>query len=365
MIKRNERQGVLILLLVCGLAVSGCKQQEVEEKTTVARPVKLLTVGEDPVDRVFKYPGRVAAVKQSDMAFEVSGRIVEFTATEGEFVYAGTTLARLEPDNYQAQRDRARAEVSAAAIDFQRYQSAYQRHAVTTQQLDIARRNLRVAEAALKQAQKALDDTELVAPFDGRVAKKLVEDFANVQAKQTILILQSEEALEMKVYVPEAVWAKEEPAKSIEDIKLKGDISVEVSAIPGMEMPAIITSFTSMADPITRTFEVTLSFAMPKGVSISPGMTGRAIYREAPKSTSSIDLSIPANAVQSTASKTPIVWVVDQETHAVSQRAVTLGEAREDRIYILDGLQTGEVIAVSGVRALRDGDLVYPMKEYY
>ncbi len=360
--KRNERQGLLTLLLVCSLAFVGCKQQTVEQKTTEARPVKVFTVGADPVERVFKYPGRVEAVQQSDMAFEVSGRIVEFTATEGEFVYAGTTLARLEPDNYQALLDRAKAEVSAAEVDFQRYQSAYERHAVTKQQLDIARRNLRVAEAELKQAQKALGDTVLVAPFDGRVAKKLVEDFANVQAKQTVLILQSEDSLEMKVYVPEAVWAKEEPAKSVEDIEVNGDISVEVSAIPGMEIPATITSFTSMADPITRTFEITLSFAMPKGLSISPGMTGRAVYKETPNHSTS--LSVPANTVMSTTAKTPFVWVVDGETHAVRQRAVALGEAVEDRVYILDGLKAGEVIAVSGVHALTDGDLVYPMKEY-
>ena len=61
-----------------------------------------------------------------------------------------------------------------------------------------------VAEATLREAQRALDDTRLLAPFDGRVARTLVNNFQNVQAHQPVLVFQNTSILEVDIEVPEA-----------------------------------------------------------------------------------------------------------------------------------------------------------------
>ena len=63
-------------------------------------------------------------------------------------------------------------------------------HGVATvpeQDLNDAQAQLEVAQAEVRIQQKRLNETRLIAPFEGIMARKLVEDFANVQEKQPVL----------------------------------------------------------------------------------------------------------------------------------------------------------------------------------
>ncbi|WP_415720951.1 efflux RND transporter periplasmic adaptor subunit [Photobacterium ganghwense] len=376
MLKKYPFFKLLMLFFVSMATLTACDDEAVGVREVFSRPVKLFQVGDDNAQRVFRFPGSVSAAKQSDMAFEVAGKITDFLVTEGELVPAGTVLAKLDPTTLAAERDRALAERNAAQADFERYEIAFNRQAVTRQQLDLARRNLEVATAGLRQAKKALEDTVLRAPFTGRIARKVVEDYANVQAKQTVLILQTDDALEMKVHVSEADWVRNKRVEDIETIEINSNISVELSTLPGEMFPAKITSFSSMADPITRTFEVTVGFETPQLVSISPGMTGSVIY-EMPHDPNKISLLVPTNAVVlaqfslllvpesavlSTADKVPYVWLYDKKTGTVFQRIITLGDPVGNSIHVKAGLERGDIIAVSGVRSLGEGYPVHALK---
>ncbi|MCQ4312812.1 efflux RND transporter periplasmic adaptor subunit [Pseudomonas stutzeri] len=350
------------LCLAFALALSGCGEQGQETLKPVSRPVKLITVGATEIGRTLRFPGSVSAVKQSDMAFEVSGRIIDIPVTEGQRVEAGTVLARLDPRDYEAERDRARAERNAAQVEFNRYESAFRARAVAAQELDRARRNLAVAEANLRQATKAIEDAVLRAPFVGRVARKLVEEFANVQAKQPVLILQSDDAMEMRVQVPEALWIRSQRVNSAADIgEINSQIRVVLSSLPDQPIAAKISAFASMADPVTRTFRVTVGFEPPAGSSVSPGMTGHVAYN-LPVESAAAGLHIPADAVVAAPDNAPFVWLFDAQSGTVQQRPVTLGELNGSRVLVTSGLAVGERIAVSGVHTLSDGFPVHAME---
>ena len=71
---------------------------------------------------------------------------------------------------------------------------------------------------------------------------------------------------------------------------------------------------------------------------------------------------IPAIALIADETGTTNVWVVDRETMKVHRRKVTTGDLTgTDSIKITDGLQSGEIIAVSGVSQLREGMQVRPL----
>lgn len=344
------------------LMLGACGEPEQLAKEPVSRPVKLFTVGAHGGGQTLRFPGSVSATKQSDMAFEVPGRILEMPVTEGDRVEAGTVLAKLDPRDYEAERARARAERNAARADFNRYDQAYKANAVTAQQLDIARRALEVAEAGLQRADKAVEDTVLRAPFAGRVARKLVEDYANVQAKQPVLILQSDGPLEMKVNLPESDWAGYRPVRSAADIEGGLDIKVVISSLPFNPIPARITAFSSTADPVTRTFQVTVGFEPPEGVSVSPGMTGHVAYTPAPESFQG-GLLVPVNAVVAASDDSPYVWLFDPESRTVTVRHIEVGELTGDSLQVLSGLEKGDRIAVSGVHSLSAGFPVHALEE--
>jgi multidrug resistance efflux pump len=61
-----------------------------------------------------------------------------------------------------------------------------------------------VSDAALRETQRALDDTRLVAPIDGWVARRLVDNFQSVQAHQPVFVFQNNAMLEVDIQVPEA-----------------------------------------------------------------------------------------------------------------------------------------------------------------
>jgi len=346
------------LVLTC--AIAACDEAPVETDNSISRPVKIFTVGQSGAGRAVEYPGSVSAAQQSEMAFEVPGRIVEVLVTEGAPVEEGAVLARLDPRDYESARARAQAERDAAVADFERYDEAYKANAVTAQDVDRARRNLQVAEANLQSAVKAVQDTELRAPFSGRVARKLVEDFANVQAKQTVLVLQSDGALEMKINVPESDWARSRPMRDVDDVNSDLTTRVKISSLPGQEIPARISAFSSSADPVTRTFEVTVEFDRPDSINISPGMTGHVVV-DVPPEIAITGLLVPANAVAANAENEPYVWLIAQGSNVVQQQRVQVGELTGDSIRILDGLGDGDRIAVSGVHTLTDGMLVHSL----
>ena len=71
---------------------------------------------------------------------------------------------------------------------------------------------------------------------------------------------------------------------------------------------------------------------------------------------------IPALAVFSDEAGKSLVWVISQEDNTTHSRAVTTGElVGSDQITISDGLANGDMIAVAGVSALREGMKVRPV----
>jgi len=355
--KRHDRRSSrhFFLVLAGCAALTACGQEAPTERAPVTRPVKILTIGSGGTVATLELPGSITPAQHSNMAFEVRGRIIEFPVDEGQMVAEGTLLAKLDARDYEARRDRALAQRNAARADFNRYNEAFKADAVTAQDVDLAQRNIDVAEADLQTARKALEETELRAPFGGRVARKLVEDFANVRAKQTVLILQDESSLEMRVNVAERDWARVKPDLSNEERNARGRPRVEITAIPNRQFPAKIKEVATTADPVTRTYEATFAFDNPADTNLSPGMTGKVIVSIPGDFDADTGLSIPASAVLADEGNNPYVWVVDPVSGQVSAKTVRVGALSGDSIHVLDGLQDGDRIAVSGVHSLTDG----------
>jgi RND family efflux transporter MFP subunit len=356
-ISSRSRRAACAVALSLGLIVAACGEAPVEE-APVVRPIKMMTVGSGDAARLLEYPGEVSAVQNAELAFEVAGRIVEFLVEEGQRVEAGTMLARLDDRNYQAELDSAKAFLRKARGDFARERSIYQEDpgATTQAALETYRRAVEVSEAGYRQAEKAFEDTELRAPFSGVMARKLVDDFQNVSARDPVLILQDDSSLEIKVSVPEADLALGGGAggRSLADATARFKPVVVVTTFPDRRFPARFTEFTTTADPVTRTFEATFAFENPPDVSVLPGMTAKAILTP-PREASSGAVEVPVHAVAADETGAPFVWVVDPDSMRVRRTLVELGDLTGSRTGILSGLAHGDLIATSGVNHLREG----------
>jgi RND family efflux transporter MFP subunit len=337
------------------LMLSACDEKVVEE-AAVIRPIKVHTIGKADASARREYPGSIRAFQHADMGFEVAGRITEFYVKEGDDVVQGEVLARLDARDYEADVKASQANLRKAESDLRRSNNIYKEDpgAISTETIDTHQRAVDVAKANLAITEKALEDTKLRAPFSGRMARKLVEDFQNVKAKEPVLVLQDTSTLEIEVNAPERDVAMASTERASGDVTKRAEPEVIVSALPHLKFPAWVKEFASAADPVTRTFSIKLNFKNPGNVNILPGMTARVQVTVNPK----LAWSIPVSAALADDNGKAFVWKVHPESMAVSRAPVELGDLNEDRVLITAGIEEGDLVAISGVHQLRDDMVV-------
>lgn len=207
---------------------------------------------------------------------------------------------------------------------------------------------VRALEGQVVEANIQLQDTTLVAPYDGVVAQRFVEEQQNVQAQEPVVRFQDIDQVEIEVDVPEAVM--------LSDIRTADIVQLvaQLSGAPGIEFPVEIREISKVADSATRTFRVRVAMQAPPELQVLPGMTATvtATYRRA--GILGERVFVPTSAVFQSDSGESIVWEIGAEG-VVARRPVKLGDVMGGQIEIVDGLRPGVRIAVAGVAMLREG----------
>ncbi len=343
----RRRPFVGALGAVVAVLVAGCGEEQ--QATEFVRPVKAMKVLDAEAFAKRFFPGRAEATQEVNIAFEVPGQLAERPVNVGDQVEQGQLLARLDPRDYQNELDRATAERDRAKSYFDRIAKAVKTGAVARQELTDARARYDMAVATVGIAEKALEDTNILAPFEGTVAATYVENFQNVQAKQAILRLLETSQIEFWVNIPERL---------ISYAPYVRDIRVEFDAFPGKPVPARIKEVSNEASEVTRTYPVNLVMEQPEDFTVLPGMAGKATGRiELPDARKTSAYEVPIGALFNPEAEKNYVWVVDEATMTVSPREVEPVE-HTARGIALRGIEPGEWIVTAGVSYLREGQKV-------
>jgi len=354
------RRALALLIAVTTVLVfaSGCSEEAPPPEPSF-RPIKTLTIGGTASGGLREYPGTIAAAQNAELSFGVAARLEAFDVKEGQEVEAGAILARLDDRDYQARLDSARADLTNAKTEHERYQKLFEEGVVPASERDARKTAYEVSEARFREAEKASEETILRAPFAGTVAKRLVDDFENVLAKQAILILQDDKGLEIKINIPERDAARGRSDREEMERRLRP--RVVVTSLPDRELPARIQEFSTTADPATRTFEVTLTFDPPEDVRVFSGMTAKVVIDA--QAEVAEGLTIPSGAALADEGGSAYVWLVEPGAMTVSRRQVELGELSGSEVSVLGGLAAGDEIAISGMHQLREGMAVRRLGE--
>ena len=167
-----------LFALTVTLIVTSCGQKKGEDIPLV-RPVKTATVSSQSV--ILKdFSGMVEAVEYVKLAFRVSGQIIDLPVVEGQRVRKGQLIAAIDPRDISLQYAADKAAYETAAAQVERNKRLLGRQAISLQEYEISVANYQKAKSAYELSTNNMRDTKLLAPFDGSIEKRLVENYQRV-----------------------------------------------------------------------------------------------------------------------------------------------------------------------------------------
>jgi membrane fusion protein, multidrug efflux system len=354
------------LAAACLLAafLPACEQQR--ERPVVAQPVRVFTIGEGQDQPFRSFPGEVISPRTGRLSFEVSGRLVEFPIQNGQLVKEGDLIGQLDTADFIAARDSAQASFVAATSTFERKKRLQPRGAVSLEELDRARREMDMADAALRTAVRALEETRLLAPFDGRISERIARELQNVRAQENVAILEEVSTLEIEINIPERDMVLGNRGLTVEEARDLIEAKVEFSTMPDQPIDLELKTFGTRANAVSRTFLVSFAFYPPPERNILPGMTASVLMRRIPDSAAEAAdgkslRMVPVEAL-TTHSGASSVWRLDPETLTVSAVPVEVSSIKGGAALIrAEALADGDEIVASGTRFLAEGTPVRRM----
>lgn len=393
---RLSGRSLVYVALSC-LAMASCqKTQPVQARQDNAPvQVRVATVGARDVQRIVQSVGTLFPLDETVVSAEIEGRVMEVKADLGDNVAKGAVLVRIsdEEQRYLMQQTEAQlrmamervglrnekdriadvresTEVRRAQADLfdaeQRYnrvrtlvdqgigsrseldqaQARYNAaRAAYDQSVNSARNLLQEIEryrAALQLQRKKLSDTTVYAPFAGSVKERTVTPGSYVRANTPLFTLVKTDPIRLRLEVPErmAPWIR------------NGQVAdVQVEAFENRKFRGKVWRISPTVDQSKRTFVVEALIDNP-GNQLKPGSYARA--------------SLPTNRVDRVrlAPTRALAYVFGSNKayvvkgNTIEARDVKLGDRFENEVEIIEGVEEGEMLAVTQLNRLDTGTKV-------
>jgi len=318
----------------CGAAAQGLETAEVQYRE---------------VDVTYAAEALVEAVRQSTVAAQVTGRIVELNYDVGDYVKKGQVIVRIDESEArqvlagsEAQVAQAEAAFENARINVDRTRNLAAQNFVSKSALDKAEADFRVAEAQLKAARAAAGQaatsksyTVVVAPYSGVVSARHVEVGEMATPGKPLMTGFDPAAMRVVASVPQY---------KVAEVRGSPRASIEIPSLNRWIEGKAITVLPS-ADP--RSHSTSVRVDLPGSQKdLYPGMFARAHFTVG----RARKLVMPVGSVVRR-SEVSGVYVVDPGG-AVRFRQVRLGEpAGQGLIEVLAGVSAGERVALEPVKA--------------
>ena len=164
--------------------------------------------------------GRLIEVHKVTVASEVTGKIVDMPVEEGTSVVGGETLlaridnvwSRLAKERLEAQLQSARVTLKFQMDELDRYKKLTHQDAITESELeskqatvDALLATIRESETAIEEEDERIARSTIVAPFDGVVVAKHVEQGGHVTVGTPIVDIIATGEMDARLMVPESV----------------------------------------------------------------------------------------------------------------------------------------------------------------
>lgn len=288
---------------------------------------------------------RTAADRKITVRAEAHGRVVALPAEKGQRLDEGDLIARLDAQAKPARLAEARARLEQRRIELEAARRLSEKGFRARTQLAEAEAEYEAAQATVKQVEDELDDTELRAPFPGRVGDRMVELGDYMTEGGEVIRLIDLDPIKVVANVTE---------RNVGKLDLGGKASAEL--VTGETIQGRLTFIASEADEATRTFRVEMSAANPE-FNVRDGVTARLRIPVARQPAHLISPSILTLTDEGVVG----VKLLDQDNR-VRFQAVDILDDTPDGVWVT-GLPDGVTLITVGQNFVDVGQEVAPVRE--
>jgi len=365
-------------LLLVFLMGSGCRKASAPQQGPL--PVNVITAIEKEVNEWDEFTGRLEAVESVDIRPRVSGYITEIHFEAGAIVKKGDLLYVIDPRPYQADFDRASAEVDRmdaqlklAQIELNRAKELRDKNTISASEFDQKAATYQGSAAAKSSAEAAknsaalnLEFTQIKSPIDGRVSDQRITLGNLVQPGE------GPESVLTTVVSVDPIYAKVDADENaiLKYVKLSEEgkrVSARTAKIPAWVELGNETDFPhegyvdfvdNRLDPSTGTIRARVVLKNWNPNLITPGFFVRVrVAGATPYRAALID-----DRVISSQQGLKYAFVVKPD-NTIERRTLETGTIFEGKRIVKSGLKDGEKVVSTRLQLLQPGMPVKPIPE--
>jgi membrane fusion protein (multidrug efflux system) len=310
--------------------------------------VEALTVTRGELIRNIEAAGIVSGINEAYVVSETQGIIENVSFELGDRVEAGQALVRVDATIARLNMEQAKEQFEIAKLDLEATEKLFEDGSASKAELARFRSAANGAQALYQSALKTFRDCTIRAPIGGYIAEKesgiTLGNYLSPGLRVARIV--DIDSLKAEVSVGEGqVSLVTEDAPATVLIPAAGDQKL---------FQAAVSAVAAGSDPATGSYAVVVRWKNPVGNTIKSGMSATVTIETQVQEPAVL---IPSAAIVEQAGQS---YVFTAEANRAAQKPVQVGRRIGNIAEILDGLEDGEALIISGLSALRRGDPVQP-----
>jgi membrane fusion protein, multidrug efflux system len=337
--------GVVACLI---LSVSSCAHKkevhEEESEFQITSPlIKDTTI-------TIEYVSQIQSIRHIEIMAQERGYLEKIFVDEGQYVKKGALLFQIMPNLYEAEQQKAQAEVNFAQIEYNNTEDLALENIVSMNELAMAKAKLDQAQAALNLANTHLEFTKIRAPFNGIIDRFHVREGSLLEEGEILTELSDNSQMWVYFNVPEAEYL---------DYKVKLDknnplkVNLMLANNKMFNHSGLLETIEADFNNETGNIPFRATFSNPEGL-LRHGETGNILLSTKIKNA----LIIPQKATFEILDK-KYVYLLDS-SNILHAKQVQIAEELQHIFIIEGGLNQSDKILLDGLRKVRENDHISP-----